>query len=153
MTVDVQWSELQRDPKGVAALADQGEVRVRRRDGATLLLIREDRASSGSEGAVTAARALRNILTHVPASAATEALRDEFPWIDLLPKTERALFVAEFVRAFQASAEIGEWSTLDQMITEWKSTAVARSDPQLAGLLADAINEDLGPVPNPDEAT
>lgn len=88
----------------------------------------------------------------MPTSAATEALRDEFPWIDLLPETERTRFVTEFVRAFQASAEIGEWSTLDQMIMEWKSTAVAHSDPQLAGLLADAIHEDLGLVPNPDEA-
>lgn len=152
MTVDVQWSELQRDPKAVAALADKGEVRVRRRDGATLLLLREDRASSGSEGAVTAARALRNILMHLPPHAADEALREEFPWIDLLPESERSLFVTEFVRAFQASAELAEWSNLSQLITEWKSTAVAHSNRQLAELLAEPLNEDLGPVPNPDEA-
>ena len=40
---EVQWSELQRDPKSVAALADAGDVRVRRRDGAPLVLSREDR--------------------------------------------------------------------------------------------------------------
>lgn len=152
MTVEVQWSELQRDPKGVAALADEGDVRVRRRDGAALLLVREDRANSGSEGAVTAARALRNILTHLPTQLAAEALRDEFPWVDLLPEADRALFVSEFVRAFQASAELGEWRSLAQMITEWKSTAAVHSDRRLAGLLVDPLYEDLGPAPAPDEA-
>lgn len=152
VTVDVQWSELQRDPKGVAALAEKGEVRVRRRDGATLLLVREDRAISGSEGAVTAARALRNILAHLPLHAAAEALRDEFSWLDLLPEADRSLFVTEFIRAFQASAELGEWFNLDQMITEWKSTAAAHSDRRLAELLSEPIDEDLGPVPDPDEA-
>ena len=61
-TREVQWSELQRDPKSVAALADSGDVRVRRRGGAALLLMREDRVSAVGEGAFTAARALRNVL-------------------------------------------------------------------------------------------
>ncbi len=152
MSVDVQWSELQRDPKGVAALADQGEVRVRRRDGATLLLVREDRFSAGSAGAVTAARALRNILVHLSPRVAAEALREEFPWIDQLPEAERSVFVAEFIRIFQASAELGDWSSLGQMITEWKSTAVAYGDPRLARLLSEPLHDDLGLVPSPDDA-
>jgi hypothetical protein len=40
---EVQWSDLQRDRKGVAELAEAGDVRVRRRDGVNLLLVREDR--------------------------------------------------------------------------------------------------------------
>jgi hypothetical protein len=96
MATEVQWSELQRDSKGVAALADQGDVRVRRRDGAALLLIREDRASSAAEGAVTAARALRNLLAHMPPGVAAAALVDEFPWVDALPRDDRVQFVADF---------------------------------------------------------
>jgi hypothetical protein len=89
MTVEVQWSVLQRGPKGVAALADRGDVRVRRRDGAALLLTREDRASSTAEGAVTAARALRNLLVHVDPRTAATALIDEFPGLTSYPnKTE-----------------------------------------------------------------
>lgn len=114
MVTEVQWSELQRDPKSVARLADQGDVRVRRRDGAPLLLIREDRAMSGAEGAITAARALRNVLVHLPVEIATEALLDEFPWVDVLPKESQAQFVSDFARAFQASAELGEWAVLAQ---------------------------------------
>ncbi len=56
MTVEVRWSELQRGPKGVAALADRGDVRVRRRHGAALLLTRVDRASSTAEGTVAVVR-------------------------------------------------------------------------------------------------
>jgi hypothetical protein len=89
MTTEVQWSELQRDPKGVAALADQGDVRVRRRDGVPLLLVREDSANAGADGAMSAARALRNALAHLPAGSAADVLREEFPWVDLLPDTER----------------------------------------------------------------
>ncbi|WP_370969924.1 hypothetical protein [Amycolatopsis sp. cg9] len=151
MATEVQWSELQRDPKGVAALADEGGVRVRRRDGAALLLTREDRAHSASEGSVAAARALRNVLAHLPSDVAA-ALLDEFPWVDVLPAAEQTQFVRDFARAFQASAEPGQWSVLAQTITEWRSTAAIHADPVLAGKLGGPIDEDFGPVPGPAEA-
>jgi hypothetical protein len=83
----VQWSELQRDPKGVAALADRGDVRVRRRDGAALLLTREDRASSTAEGAVAAARALRNLIAQpqrIRPDAGAMAIRGDLWWPNLV---------------------------------------------------------------------
>ncbi|MFC5285455.1 hypothetical protein ACFPM7_00165 [Actinokineospora guangxiensis] len=61
-TTEVQWSELQRDPKAVAALADAGDVHVRRRDGVPLLSTRADRVRTTTEGTVFAARALRHTL-------------------------------------------------------------------------------------------
>jgi hypothetical protein len=152
MTTEVQWSELQRDPKGVAALADLGDVRVRRRDGAALLLTREDRASATAEGAMSAARVLRNLLAHLPPETAAEALVDEFPWVDVLPQDDRAQFVTDFVRAFQASAEMGEWSSLAQTITEWRNTAAIHADPHLAKQLTEPLDDDFGPVPHPTEA-
>ncbi|MGI9001189.1 MAG: hypothetical protein ACR2GH_05940 [Pseudonocardia sp.] len=151
MTTEVQWSELQRDPRSVAALADAGDVRVRRRDGAPLLLTREDRAESASAGAFTAARALRNALAHLPADDAGKILRNEFPWVDLLPATDLGQFVADFVRAVQTSAELGQWSVLTQTITEWKATATVHADPTLHEQLSADLDADLGPVPNPDQ--
>ncbi|TVT17413.1 hypothetical protein FNH05_36055 [Amycolatopsis rhizosphaerae] len=149
MTTEVQWSELQRDPKSVAALADEGDVRVRRRDGATLLLTREDRLRSASEGSVAAARALRNVLVHLPREIAAEALLDEFPWVDVLPAEDRAQFVLDFARAFQASAELGQWSVLAQTVREWKNTAAIHADPALAGKLSEPLSDDFGPIPAP----
>jgi uncharacterized protein DUF6247 len=151
VTVEVQWSELQRNPKGVAALADRGDVRVRRRDGAALLLTREDRASSTAEGAVAAARALRNLLAHMEPQIAAAALIDEFPWADLLPQRDRAQFVTDFVRAFQASAEMGQWTPLAQTVREWKATAAVHADPELVEQLTSPLSDDFGEVPDPTE--
>ncbi|MFB7877382.1 hypothetical protein ACFC06_19205 [Nocardia sp. NPDC056064] len=150
MVTEVQWSELQRDPKLIAQLADQGDVRVRRRDGAALLLMREDRVQGQSDGAIAAARALRNVLAHLPADIAAAALIDEFPWIDLLPKTEQVLFVKEFARAFQASAELGEWSLLHRTVRDWRTTAQIYTDPRLVEQLSEPIDTDFGRVPEPE---
>jgi hypothetical protein len=148
-TKEVQWSELQRDPKSVAALADSGDVRVRRRDGAALLLTREDRVTAAGEGAVAAARALRNILEHLPVDKISEALGDEFPWLGLLPPGDLPAFVADFVRAAQVSAELGQWSVLAQIVREWKATAAVYADPTLTRQLTGRLGDDHGPVPAP----
>jgi hypothetical protein len=150
VTTEVQWSELQRDPKGVAALADQGDVRVRRRDGVPLLLVREDSATAGADGAVSAARALRNALAHLPAEGAADVLREEFPWVDLLPDAEQRAFAVDFARAVGASAELGRWSVLAQVLVEWKATAAVYADPTLIEELTRPLEADLGPVPAPD---
>ena len=151
MTTEVQWSELQRDPKSVAALADKGDVRVRRRDGAPLILTREDRASSTAQGAVTAARALRNLLTHISAGTLADALLEEFPWTDYLPEDDRAQFATEFARTFQACAELGEWSKLADLVDDWRNTAFIHTDPELVRKLTEPISGDFGPVPPPTE--
>jgi hypothetical protein len=149
VTTEVQWSELARDPKSVAALADEGDVRLRRRDGASLLLTREDRAGATQAGSLTVARALRNALVHLGHDEAVAALQEEFPWVDQLLPEDVPLFVSEFVRAVGASAELGDWSTLARTILEWKATAIASSDPSLLRALTEPITDDLGPVPSP----
>lgn len=149
VTTEVQWSELQRDPKGVAALADQGDVRVRRRDGVPLLLVREDSATSAVDGALSAARTLRNALAHLSADDAANTLMEEFPWVDLLPDADRRRFAADFVRAVGASAELGRWSVLAQVLVEWKATAAIYADPALVEELTRPLEGDLGPVPAP----
>lgn len=154
MATEVQWSELQRDPTRVAELADKGDVRVRRRDGAALLLTREDRIADSDEGVMSAGRALRNLLAHVPADVAAAAMTDEFPWVDVLPVEDRQQFAADFVRAFRASAELGNWSVLAQTLREWRATAAVHAEPGLAAALSEPLSDqcDYGPVPAPVEA-
>jgi len=149
VTTEVQWSDLQRDPKGVARMADEGDVRLRRRDGVPLLLTREDRAGAAEVGSLTAARTLRNVLVHLPDDRAADVLRDEFPWIDQLPPADVRAFVTDFSRAVQASAELGDWTALALTITEWKSTAIAAADHVFARTLTEPIDEGLGAVPSP----
>ena len=138
---EVQWSDLARDPKAVAALTDQGDVRVKRRDGADLLLTRQDRAASVDAGAVTTARTLRRALAHAP-ELAVAILVDEFPWLAQLPTDSLPGFADEFVRAAQAAAELGRWEVLAQTLREWKATAAIYADPELAEKLTGPLDGD-----------
>ena len=149
MTTEVQWSELQRDPRGVAALADRDDVRVRRREGAPLLLVREDRAEAAADAILAVARVSRTALLHLD-EAAHEALTGEFPWVDLLPVDDRSRFASEFGQAVQASAELGRWEVLSQALLEWRATAAIHADPSLAAELSRPVDDDLGPVPVPE---
>lgn len=67
--------------------------------------------------------------------------------MDLLPVADRLQFVADFVRAVGASAELGRWPVLAQVLVEWKATAVVHSDPALVAELSPPLEDDLGPVP------
>ena len=148
---EVQWSDVQRDPKSVAAKADDAPVRVRRRDGVPLVLMREDRAVAAEQGAVTAARALRTALKALSRSGVAVALRDEFPWLDVLPASELAQFTIDFTRATEACAELGEWGLFTRTVSEWKATAAIHADSELHRNLTEAVVGDFGPVPAPDE--
>lgn len=149
MATDVQWSELQRDPTRVAALADDHDVRVRRRDGAPLILSREDRTEAVTAGAQTAARALRSLMARTGAAEAGKGLEEEFPWLDQLSADDLAEFVRDFTRAVQASAELRDWSVMDQVLSEWKDTAVALADPELRRILTEPVTSDFGLVASP----
>jgi hypothetical protein len=151
-TEEVQWSELQRDAKAVAETVDRtGRVRVRRRDGVPLVLIREDQITQTSEGAIDAARVVRNLVVHVPVQQLAESLMDELPWLDLLPPDGQQAFFTEFARALVTSAELNEWSSLRQLLTEWKATAAIYADAELVKRLSGPIEGDFGLVPPPVE--
>jgi hypothetical protein len=146
---EVQWSDVARDARRVAALADEGDVRLKRRDGADLLLTREDRAASVGEGSFAAARALRNVLAHMSISDAVRALADEFPWLSLLPADDQQAFVSDFARAAQVAAELGRWEILAQEIREWKATAAIYADPDLARQLKRPLTDEDEFIPAP----
>jgi hypothetical protein len=117
-----------------------------------LLLTREDRLATSGEGAIATVRALRNLLAHVSAEVAAEALTEEFPWLSLLPADDVEQFVADFIKAARISAELGQWSVLAELLRGWKATAMVFADPDLLRQLSGPLNDDLGPVPAPVEA-
>jgi hypothetical protein len=145
---EVQWSDLARDPTRVAELTDRGDVRVKRRDGADLLLTREDRAASVDEGILAAARTLRRTFELAP-EAVEKILHGEYPWLDQLPKGALTEFAGDFVRASQAAADLGRWEVLAQTLREWKATAAIYAEPGLAEKLTGAIDHESEFVPAP----
>src|SRR5262245_17154807 len=102
---EVQWSDLARDPTRVEALTDDGDVRVTRRDGANLLLIREDRAAAAGAAGVTLARALRTLLAEMNVHEIGRRLGNEFPWLRHLPEADLEGFIQDFLREALAAAE------------------------------------------------
>lgn len=146
----MQWSELQRDPKSVAEQTDKGAVRVRRRGKTPLLLLQEDEVALATEGAATAARALRGLLKRLDADEIAAMLSDTFSWVDVLPEDDRKEFATDFGRAFEVAAELERWNVLTQTVREWKATAAVHADPALNHALSVPLDEDHGPVPAPE---
>ncbi|MBL1078381.1 hypothetical protein JK358_28645 [Nocardia sp. 2] len=68
-----------------------------------------------------------------------------------MPADAQAEFVRDFASAFQAWAELGEWSVLSQTIIEWRSTAAIFADTGLADRLSGPLDGDFGAVPEPIE--
>jgi hypothetical protein len=77
-------------------------------------------------------------------------LRDEFPWIDVLPPADRGRFVIDFARGVEASVELGQWAVLGQTIIEWKATAAVHADPALHAELTGDLDSDFGSIPSPE---
>jgi len=125
------FSDLLRHPKDVAGDVDEGDIVLRRRDEPDLWLSRADREAERSAAFAAVARALRNLALHSPAALAA-ALSDAFPWIELLPASDRRLFVDEFSRVVTAAADLENITPLTQLLREWRATAEVHADPQLA---------------------
>ena len=65
--------------------------------------------------------------------------------------TNRVENMSDFVRAFQASAEMGQWTLLAQTVREWKATAAVHADPELVEQLTSPLSDDFGEVHDPTE--
>lgn len=74
---------------------------------------------------------------------------EEFPWVQALPPEDVNAFASDFVRAAQASAELGQWAVLNQAVREWKATAAIYAEPGLAAKLTAPVTEDYGSAPAP----
>ena len=142
------FSDLLRRPKDVAGDLEDGDVVLRRREEPDLWLTRADREAERSQAFAALARAFRNLAIHSPAALA-DALPDAFPWVELLPASDRRLFVDEFSRVITAAADLDSIAPLTQLVREWRATAEVHADPKLARRLRRALEANGDPVPAP----
>jgi hypothetical protein len=144
----VTWTEVQKEPSRIAEMVDSGDVWVTRRGGATpFVLTLSTRAQGARHVASTAARALRNVLRQSDATIVIEVLRDDFPWLDLIPEEHLTAFALEFTRAIEIAVELGRWEVMDQVLQEWRATAAIYADPALSSRLRGPFDEDHGLLP------
>jgi len=148
----MQWSDAARTPRDVAAAVESsGEVRLERRGEVPFVIIREDRAQEAQEAMETAARVLRNMVSHDRTDVLEAMLTEALPWSRFLPDKDRKEFAREFAWTIEACSDLKFWAPLGRMLHEWQQTAAIHADPDLAQELSRALNIDLGPVLMPSQ--
>lgn len=149
---EISFSELVQKPVDTVAKLDAARgrtLRVHRRGGAEdLVLTTASRAEQGNE--VTSATTKMFVALMQSNPKAVTLLVDvapaAFPWVRLLPKKDIQTFVVELVDTMEAADALDNPAPVAQVITEWRHTAEAYADPELAEALRRGTTGDFGPV-------
>lgn len=143
-----------RDPRTIIARLMEADVVLQRRGEQSLRLSLEDRGQD--RDAVTA------LVAHLLATASADetvralllrSLGEKLAWLDLLPRHAREEFLAEFLRAAEAGAELGTGASVGQLLREWEETAAIYADRELYEQTTRALPGSDRSVPEPPIAT
>lgn len=149
----VTFSDFLRRPKEVVKKVDKEDVLLVRTGGKpSLRLSLETRASAESSihelGMKLAADAVASV---PPGQSRHELMVRHFPWVRFLPEDDRAAFERSFVETLLACVSLGNFAKLEELLGDWKATALVHADPALAAELKRPIpasNPEI-PVPRP----
>jgi hypothetical protein len=117
------FTDLLRKPKEVLAHIDEGQVRITRRDGDDLVILRCHDLDVLERGVALASRLIRAIGRNKGDVAA--ALSDLFAWAGEFTPGELRAYAAEIEQLLYAACELGTFERLLRAQQEWKETAVA----------------------------
>ncbi|UCM89058.1 prevent-host-death family protein [Streptomyces marincola] len=148
-TESVSFTDLSRNPKGVAAKAAAlGRLRVTHRDAPDMLLTTAARAEYAEENLTTASRLFLALMKQDEgARTLLLALPEVFPWVRHLDAEEVRAFTVELLEALSDAAELDAGEAVHRAIVSWRATARINADPdQLRDSLRPLDGDDLGPV-------
>lgn len=148
-TESVSFTDLSRNPKGVAARAAAlGRLRVTHRDAPDMVLTTAARAEGAEENLTTASRLFLALMKQDDgARALLLALPEVFPWARHLNAEEVRAFTVELLEALSDAAELGAGEAVHRAIVSWRATARINADPeQLRESLRPLDGDDLGQV-------
>ncbi|MBG6060087.1 hypothetical protein RCH16_003544 [Cryobacterium sp. MP_M5] len=117
------FTDLLRKPKEVLAHIDEGQVRITRRDGDDLVILRGHDLDVLEQGVALSSRLIRAIGRNNGDVEA--ALTDLFAWTEEFTPGELRAYAAEIERLVYAASELGTFERLLRAQQEWKETAVA----------------------------
>ncbi|MFB8281974.1 MULTISPECIES: hypothetical protein [Nocardia] len=132
MSATATWSEFLRDPNRVIeAMEENGDVILVRRAAPPV------RLSDAAESAAT--EETLGALTQLLAIALDDEILERlvgrltitFPWIELLPESERTEFVADFLNHARGGLAVGRLAGLTATLAAWRDTAAAHADPRI----------------------
>ncbi|MDI3384674.1 prevent-host-death family protein [Streptomyces sp. B-S-A8] len=148
-TESVSFTDLSRNPKGVAArAASLGRLRVTHRDAPDMVLTTAVRAENAEENLTTASRLFLALMKQDDgAKSILLALPEVFPWVRHLDAGEVRAFTVELLEALSDAAELGAGEAVHRAIISWRATARINADPdQLRESARPLDGDDLGPV-------
>lgn len=120
---ELSWSAFLREPTLVEPLLAKGDVLLKRRDAEPLRLTRATGDDATRAALSTAARLLAPAAGAEVREKLDRDVEGRLPWTRFLPDEDRKHFVREFVREFEACADLGEFTSLGRLLIEWKNTA------------------------------
>lgn len=117
------FTDLLRKPKDVLAHIDEGQVRITRRDGDDLVILRGHDLDILSSGVALSSRLLRAIGRNKGDVEA--ALADLFAWTAEFTPEELHTYATEIEQLVYAASELGTFERLLRAQQEWRETALA----------------------------
>lgn len=116
-------SDLLRNPRDVIAQLDQGDVTLTRRDGEALMLTKAARNAENQDALDHLSHLIAASLDDVVCARMAEHLKDEHPWLALLPEQQQLHFVGDYFRMLRASLSAGGYTQLAAFLASWRGTA------------------------------
>lgn len=119
------FTDLLRKPREVLAHIDEGQVRITRRDGDDLVILRGHDLDVLEHGVALSSRLIRAIGRNKGDVAS--ALTDLFAWSGEFTPGELSAYAAEIEQLLYAASELGTFERLLRAQEEWKETALAHA--------------------------
>lgn len=117
------FTDLLRKPKEVLARIDEGMVRITRRDGDDLVILRGHDIDALENGVALSSQILRAIGRNK--GDAQAAVKDLFAWTSEFSDAELAQYAEELERLVYSASELGSFERLLRAQQEWRETAAA----------------------------
>lgn len=150
-TIERNLTDMLRSSGEVLREAEHQDVVLRRRDGADVMLVDLEREQGLRRGFADATRLLAGF--EKAPEAFFESIAKDLPnaiaWTAFLPSEDRLAFLHEFVATAAACVDVDVFGPLAQLNNEWRATAAVHADPELAAVLQEVGDDDLGPVHPP----
>ena len=107
---------------------DAGGIVVKRRDGEDFFMVGRSQWDALSLSWQALAAAYLEMREECDCPTGSRASRSALPWLSLLGAEDREEFLHDLVLQLQASLESGKFSALNQLLAEWRATALATWD-------------------------
>lgn len=117
------FTDLLRKPKDVLAHIDEGQVRITRRDGDDLVILRGSDLDALEQGVALSSQVLRAIGRN--RGDVSAALTELFAWVSEFSASELAAYAEDMERLVYSASELGSFDRLLRAQHEWQQTAAA----------------------------